>query len=91
MNGYRFRRQFGIGRYVVDFYCPKLRLAIEVDGDNHYQGDAIDYDNIRTEYFNECGIQVLRFTNTDVMQNMNGVLQRVSETIIAQRPSTSSG
>ncbi|OGY36685.1 MAG: hypothetical protein A3E36_03870 [Candidatus Andersenbacteria bacterium RIFCSPHIGHO2_12_FULL_45_11b] len=81
LGGYRFRRQFGIGRYVVDFYCPKLRLVIEIDGDSHYTDEAQAYDAERTEYLNNCGIQVLRYTNTEIMKNVDGVVERISEVV----------
>lgn len=77
----KFRRQHGIGRYVVDFYCTKLRLVIEIDGDSHFTEDAIEYDKIRTEYFNANRILVLRFTNTDVYKNINGVLDSIKNFI----------
>ena len=47
LMGYRFRRQYGVGPYVLDFYCPKLKLAIEVDGDNHFEAGAGEYDRVR--------------------------------------------
>jgi very-short-patch-repair endonuclease len=46
----KFRRQQGIGRYIVDFYCPDCKLAIEIDGDSHFEEDSLEYDNIRTEF-----------------------------------------
>ncbi len=77
----KFRRQHGIGRYVVDFYCAKVRLVIEVDGDSHFTEDAVEYDKIRTQYFNIQRITVLRFTNNDVYKNMNGVLESIQKFI----------
>ncbi len=78
LRGYRFRRQQSFGRYVVDFYCAELKLAIEIDGDSHYTDDAQQYDAIRTQYLHECGVQVLRFTNTEVMNNTDGVLECIA-------------
>lgn len=77
----KFRRQHGIGRYVADFYCTKLRLVIELDGDSHFNEDAIEYDKIRTEYFTQQRITVVRFTNNDVYKNMNGVLESLQKFI----------
>src|SRR3989338_2981268 len=74
LSGYRFRRQHSFGRYVVDFYCAETHLAIELDGDSHFTDDAQEYDKQRTEYMSSCGITVLRFTNTEVMGNIHGVL-----------------
>ncbi len=75
--GYKFRRQQGIGRYVVDFYCPKLRLAIEVDGNIHSEADVREYDEQRTAFFMSCWIHVVRFTNTNVIENFEEVLEEL--------------
>ncbi|HSX25190.1 MAG TPA: endonuclease domain-containing protein [Candidatus Andersenbacteria bacterium] len=75
----KFRRQYAIGPYITDFYCVELKLVIEIDGDSHFTDEAQAYDKERTEYFNECEIRVLRFTNTEVMKNINEVLERISE------------
>ncbi len=75
--GVRFRRQYGIGRYVVDFYCPELALVIELDGDSHYAEGAQEYDQVRDAFMESLGLRVLRFTNLDVMNNIEGVLVEV--------------
>ncbi|MDS4042884.1 MAG: endonuclease domain-containing protein [Candidatus Competibacter sp.] len=77
--GYRFRRQYGIGRYVLDFYCPQIRLAIEIDGDSHFQPGAPEYDRQRQDYIESLGIHFLRFTNTDVFQHLDEVVARIAE------------
>ncbi|MEP0073975.1 MAG: endonuclease domain-containing protein [Marinomonas sp.] len=77
--GVKFRRQFGIGRYVVDFYCPEKRLVVEVDGGSHFNDSSVTYDLARDAYLNSLNIRVLRFTNLDVMQNLDGVLLVVME------------
>lgn len=79
--GVRFRRQYGIGRYVVDFYCPALKLAIEVDGNSHFQDGAPDYDRQRQAFIEAAGIRVLRFTNREVYEQPDDVLAVVSEAI----------
>ena len=79
--GARFRRQYGIGRYVVDFYCPALKLAIEVDGDSHFQDGAPDYDQQRQAFIEAAGIRVLRFTNREVYEQPDDVLAVISEAI----------
>jgi very-short-patch-repair endonuclease len=79
--GVRFRRQQGIGRYIVDFYCPERALVIEVDGDSHYTDDAQAYDAIRDEFMAGLNISVLRFTNTDVMSNIDTVLLSINQAI----------
>ena len=69
----KFKRQYSVGRYVIDFFCPENNIAIEIDGGQH--ADNIDYDNERTEYLNALGIKVLRFWNNDVLNNLDGVLE----------------
>jgi len=73
--GYKFRRQFSVGPYVIDFYCPTLNLAVELDGDNHFRDGAKRYDKRRQEYIESVGIAVVRFLNTDVYDNLDGVLE----------------
>ncbi|MCI0479125.1 endonuclease domain-containing protein [Candidatus Uhrbacteria bacterium] len=99
IEGVKFRRQFGIGRYVVDFYCPAFRIVIEVDGDSHFVGDAPRYDEERQRYIESLGLRVLRFTNDDVRENIEGVLEQIrdcviqghSRTIEGRPPSTTEG
>ncbi len=73
----KFRRQQGIGKYIVDFYCYDKQLVIELDGDSHYNEDSQEYDKIRTEFMQTERIKVIRFTNTDVYENMNEVLEEI--------------
>lgn len=82
INDIKFRRQHGIGNYVIDFYCPKLKLAIEIDGDSHYTDDAEIYDQKRTAYLEALGIVVVRFTNTEVQQNLDGVITEIQSVIV---------
>ena len=64
LNGERFLRQFSIGHYIVDFYCHKHKLAIELDGAGHFTEEGKEYDARRTEFLNSEGITVIRFENT---------------------------
>ena len=73
----KFRRQQGIGRYIADFYCPDCKLVIELDGDSHFQKDSEEYNKIRTEIIETEGIKVIRFTNSDIYENMIGVLEAI--------------
>ena len=59
--GVKFRRQYGIGRYVADFYSPQIKLVIELYGDGHYQDGSQEYDTIRDQFMHSLGIVVLRF------------------------------
>lgn len=73
--GYKFRRQYSIGAFIADFYCPKKRLVIELDGSQHI--DNIEYDKERTKYFNSLNIDVLRFWNNEVFDNLEGVMEKI--------------
>ncbi len=74
LSGYRFRRQFPIGRFIVDFACTKHRLIVEADGSQHADSES---DRERTAWLEEQGWRVLRFWNNDVLTNTNGVVETV--------------
>jgi very-short-patch-repair endonuclease len=73
----KFRRQYSVGPFILDFYCPELKLAIELDGESHFHGHAPAYDATRQRYIEKFGIGVLRFTNVDLRDNLEGLLQTV--------------
>ncbi|MGH8566197.1 MAG: endonuclease domain-containing protein [Gammaproteobacteria bacterium] len=73
--GYRFRRQYGVGPYVLDFYCPELKLGIEVDGDSYFEASAGEYDRERQCHIESLGIRVLRFTNREVFERLDDVAE----------------
>jgi very-short-patch-repair endonuclease len=75
--GFTFRRQFSVGPYVLDFYCPSKRLAIELDGFQHHTKDRKEYDNYRTQYLNALNIQVLRFSNQEILANIQNVVSKI--------------
>ena len=81
LGGYKFRRQHSVGTYILDFYCPEEKLAIELDGDSHFIDEAMAYDHERTAYLTSLDIRVLRFLNTDVYDNLNVVGERILEEI----------
>jgi len=70
-------RQKVIGNYIADFYCAKTKIVIEIDGSQHYEDDAMEYDKKRTEYFESLGIKVLRYTNKDVNQRFKDVCKEI--------------
>jgi very-short-patch-repair endonuclease len=70
----KFFRQYSFGPYILDFYCPQKKLAVELDGGQHNQLDGREYDADRTNYLNVYGIEVVRFWNNEVLGNMDGVL-----------------
>lgn len=77
ISGYKFRRQYSIGKYILDFYCTELKLAIEIDGDSHFNQIASSNDKIRTQYLMDNGIQVLRFDNMEINTNIFGALSKI--------------
>ncbi|OHB30803.1 MAG: hypothetical protein A2X79_07105 [Desulfuromonadaceae bacterium GWB2_53_15] len=81
LGGYKFRRQHSVGSYILDFYCPSEKLAVELDGDSHFTDEAIEYDRERTAYLNALNIKVIRFLNTDVYNNLNVVCEQILEKI----------
>jgi len=73
-QGLKFRRQYSIGNYIADFYCPELKLVVEIDGGQHYEDENIQKDISRSQYFENLGMKVKRYTNVDIKTNMAGVL-----------------
>lgn len=77
INGFLFLRQKIIGKYIADFYCHKLKLVIEVDGNSHYTNEGLESDKLRDEYMSALGITTLRFSNIEVMENIDGVVSKI--------------
>ena len=85
----QFLRQKPFGPYIVDFYCHKAKLAIELDGSQHYEGNGPEQDKIRTAYLQEVEkIRVLRFTNLEIKQNFEGVCAAIDRQVRAALPSS---
>jgi very-short-patch-repair endonuclease len=80
--GWRFRRQFVIGPYIADFACPEARLVIEADGSHH--AEPGDHDR-RDAFLERSGWRVLRFWDNEILENRDGVLQRIIETLDSRR------
>ena len=81
LDGHRFRQQHGFGPFVLDFYCPALRLCVELDGEIHNNENVRKKDEDRTVFLNQNRIFVLRFKNEEVEQDVDGVLRRIREFI----------
>ena len=79
LNGHQFYRQKNLGNYIVDFYCPSAKIIIEIDGGQHYSEKVIIQDNIRDRYLNDLGFKVLRFSDNEILTNINGVLEHLFE------------
>src|SRR4051812_18440477 len=75
LAGYKFRRQHPVGRFIADFYCPVARLVVEVDGESHLA--QAEYDAARTEWLQQYGFHLLRFTNVEVYEQLEGVLTAI--------------
>ena len=86
LKGYQFYRQKPVGDYIVDFFCPRAKLVIEVDGSQHFADEMTEYDRIRDEYLSSLGLRVLRFTNTEVLTNIEGVVESIEKGIPLNPP-----
>ncbi len=79
ISGYDFHRQKPVGNYIVDFYCPKLKLAVEIDGYSH--NFACERDKNKDKLLNQIGIKVLRFLERDVLENIESVVEVIKQEI----------
>ena len=77
----KFYRQKQIGNFIVDFYCEKAKLVIELDGSQHYNDEIKEYDIERTKYLKKYGLQVIRFTNLDIKDNFDGVCDAITKAV----------
>ena len=81
IEGCKFRRQYSVAQFVIDFYSPEMKLAIEVDGDSHFQEGAQEYDQERQQFIESAKITFLRFTNDDVHNNLSAVCEIIKDKI----------
>ena len=78
----RFMRQKTMGKYIVDFYCAKAKLVVEIDGIQHYFDEGYEKDETRTAFLEkEFGVKVLRFTNADIINKFEGVCNRINDSV----------
>jgi very-short-patch-repair endonuclease len=75
--GFKFRRQFSVGAYVLDLYCPEVKLAIEIDGDTHSGESSESADRNRQQFIESFSIRFLRFTNSQVYENLDAVIEQI--------------
>ncbi len=85
--GYKFRRQHPISQFIVDFYCHELRLVIEVDGEIHIKAENKEYDKNRTFELEMFGLKVLRFTNNEVENRIEIVVEKIIDFINKKKTS----
>ncbi len=79
LDGKKFRRQHSVGNYILDFYCPSQKLAIELDGEGHFTDEGIAKDEERTRFLNECSIKVIRFENKLVFERTEWLLDEIKK------------
>jgi len=79
--GYKFRRQYSVDKYVIDFFCPELKLAVEIDGNVHNKPDQKEYDIKRQEYLEKFGITFVRITNDELLGNPNLAFDRIEKVL----------
>lgn len=75
--GSKFRRQHSVGGYILDFLCKEKKLIIELDGEVHSTREAIEYDQVRDKFFEELGYKVLRFSNSQVEDDIKEVIEKI--------------
>jgi cyclase len=86
LNGLKFRRQHPIGDYIIDFYCHDKKLGIEVDGEIHQKKEHKMNDLQRTSELNQLGIQIIRFTNNEILDEMKMVKKKILDSIKFKLP-----
>ena len=77
----KIRRQYSVDKFVIDFYSPELKLAIEIDGESHFENGAAEYDKERQGFLESAGITFIRFTNNDVSKSLSRVLESIAQKI----------
>ena len=77
LHGLQFYRQKPLGNFIADFFCPAAQLVIEIDGGQHYEEDGRIRDSLRDGYLEGLGLRVLRFSNLDVLSNLDGVIASI--------------
>jgi len=75
--GFKFRRQFGVGPYIIDFYCPQLKFAVEVDGEVHALNRVKYKDKVREKFLKDFNILVKRYWNYEVIENIDSVIEEI--------------
>lgn len=81
LGGFKFNRQYSIGPYILDFYCPKVKVGIELDGNLHTENEKIIYDKEREKVLQESHVSVIRFWNNEIENNIDEVLEKILKEI----------
>ena len=82
----QFKRQYPVGAYIVDFYCYRAKLVVELDGSQHCEPSAVEYDRKRTTYLQQQGLHVLRLSNRDVMEQFRSVCETIDTAVRDRLP-----
>jgi very-short-patch-repair endonuclease len=85
LSSVKFRRQVSVGRYIVDFYCPEFKIGIEADGGQHYEIKVSQQDDIRTKELNKLGVNIIRFSDKEILTNIDGVCGIILKTVEKRR------
>ena len=83
--GCKFRRQYSVGAFVIDFFSVEIKLGIELDGDSHFQPGAPEYDRKRQQFIESFGIRIVRIVNTEIYENLDGVLEMIGREVLERR------
>jgi very-short-patch-repair endonuclease len=86
--GCKFRRQYSVGAFVLDFFSAKIKLGIELDGDSHFQIGVREYDQKRQQFIESFGIKIIRILNTEIYQNLDDVLEMIGGEVLMKRERT---
>ena len=81
LSGIKFRRQFPVGRYILDFYSPQYKLGIEADSGQHYEDKGKKQDRLRTTGLAEHGVEIVRFSDLDILNNIEGVCEIIERAV----------
>ena len=84
LGGFRFRQQHPMGDYILDFYCPSARLAVELDGDYHFSDAQCALDDARTARLNTLGVKVLRLPNFIVLHDLETALSHIIQALVEE-------
>ena len=79
LDEYKFRRQYSVDSFIIDFYCPKVKLGIEVDGEVHFTYEAKEYDENRSGFLADFDIEIIRFKNDEIYNNIEMVLNKIKQ------------
>lgn len=81
LAGGKFRRQFSVGNYILDFYSPEFKLGVEADGGQHYEDKGKERDEVRARELSKLGVEILRFNDNEILANIDGVFEAIQKAL----------